>query len=154
MDLLADTDFPDVRNLSIIQSQEGSALLIPRENDCIRIYVQLSEADLVDPQTGRVDKDRTSVQKILEIAQKIMKPYRITAVGEPEWWTTYISEFPALYSYIICRPLTAGQSDRGLQRSIRRTIGYSSPEMHATRILRRVVSSVNFIDDVVVVACI
>lgn len=100
VDLLAETDFPDVRNLSIIQSQEGSALLIPREDDCIRIYVQLSEADLVDPQTGRVDKDRTNVQKILEIAQKIMSPYRITAVGEPEWWTTYISKFHALYSYL------------------------------------------------------
>lgn len=99
VDLLADTDFPDARNLAIVQSQEGSALLIPRENDCIRIYVQLSEADLVDPETGRVDKDRTSVEKILEIAQKIMSPYYITAVGEPEWWTTYISEFPALYSY-------------------------------------------------------
>ncbi|KAL1941310.1 hypothetical protein VTO73DRAFT_7522 [Trametes versicolor] len=90
VDLLAETDFPDARNLAIVQSQEGSALLIPRENDCIRIYVQLSEAELVDPQTGRVDKDRTSVQKILEIAQKIMSPYHITAIGEPEWWTTYI----------------------------------------------------------------
>ncbi|KAI0628053.1 FAD binding domain-containing protein [Trametes polyzona] len=90
IDFHPDTDFPDVRNLSILQSSEGSALLIPREKDHLRIYVQLSDADVMDPETGRIDKARTSSEKIIEIARKVLNPYRIAVVGEVEWWTIYI----------------------------------------------------------------
>ncbi|KAI0642306.1 FAD binding domain-containing protein [Trametes meyenii] len=89
VDILPDSDFPDTRNLSFINSQDGSMLLIPRENDLIRLYVQLSDADVIDPVTGRVDKERTTPQRVIEIAQRLLKPYRMEAIGEPEWWTTY-----------------------------------------------------------------
>ncbi|KAI0675874.1 FAD binding domain-containing protein [Trametes maxima] len=89
VDILPDSDFPDIRNLSLINAQAGSALLIPRENDIIRLYVQLSDSDAIDPVTGRVDKERTTQQRVIEIAQRLLKPYRMEAIGEPEWWTTY-----------------------------------------------------------------
>ncbi|KAL7280448.1 hypothetical protein ACG7TL_005378 [Trametes sanguinea] len=90
IDIVPDTDFPDARNLCVVHSHAGSALLIPRERDMLRLYIQLSNADVVDPETGRVDRQRASPQKILAIAQKILKPYRMNAVGEFDWWTMYI----------------------------------------------------------------
>ncbi|KAI0352096.1 FAD-linked reductase [Trametes cingulata] len=95
IDFRPSTDFPDVRNLSIIHSHDGSALLIPRENDHIRVYVQLSKEDVVDPDTGRVDKQRTSPEILMKVANSVLKPYTIAAVGEIEWWTVYVGEHPS-----------------------------------------------------------
>ncbi|KAI9062575.1 hypothetical protein FKP32DRAFT_1573679 [Trametes sanguinea] len=90
VDINPDTDYPDTRNLAVIHSPEGSALLIPREGDLLRLYVQLADADVIDPQTGRLDKARTSPQKVLEMAKRILRPYRMDPIGEIRWWTTYI----------------------------------------------------------------
>ncbi|KAJ3002531.1 hypothetical protein NUW54_g5798 [Trametes sanguinea] len=90
VDINPDTDYPDTRNLAVIHSPEGSALLIPREGDLLRLYVQLADADVIDPQTGRLDKARTSPQKVLEMAKRILRPYRMEPIGEIRWWTTYI----------------------------------------------------------------
>ncbi|KAI0664329.1 FAD binding domain-containing protein [Cubamyces menziesii] len=89
VDIHPDTDYPDVRNFSIIQSNKGSALLIPRERDLLRLYIQLSHADLINPENGRVDKSLTSPQKIIDMAQEILKPYYIESTGDVEWWTVY-----------------------------------------------------------------
>jgi phenol 2-monooxygenase len=67
VDIIADTDFPDVRNFSIINSTSGSCLLIPREEDKIRLYMQLSDSDILDQTTGLVDKNRMSPKKLLEV---------------------------------------------------------------------------------------
>lgn len=90
VDILPDTDYPDHRNVSLVQSHRGSALLIPRERDLFRLYIQLEETDVVDPETARLDKTRMSPQKIMEKAQEIMRPYRIKAVGDIDWWTIYV----------------------------------------------------------------
>src|SRR6185437_11610223 len=47
MDVLAVTDFPDIRCKSLIQSaQEGSVLVIPREGDClVRLYIELGQLE-------------------------------------------------------------------------------------------------------------
>jgi phenol 2-monooxygenase len=42
-------------------------MLIPREEDKIRLYIQLSDSDVLDPITGRVDKNRMSPEKLLEV---------------------------------------------------------------------------------------
>ncbi|KAJ8591823.1 FAD-linked reductase [Rhizopogon salebrosus TDB-379] len=93
VDIIADTDFPDVRNCSIIHSTSGSCILIPREEDKIRLYMQLSDSDILDPTTGLVDKTRMSPKKLLEIARKMLHPYKIDEPKMYDWWTTYISGY-------------------------------------------------------------
>ncbi|KAI0664328.1 FAD binding domain-containing protein [Cubamyces menziesii] len=90
VDINPDTDYPDVRNLAVIHSTEGSALLIPREGDLLRLYVQLADADVLDPETGRLDKTRASPQKVLEMAKRILRPYRMDPIGDIRWWTMYV----------------------------------------------------------------
>ncbi|KAI8996404.1 FAD binding domain-containing protein [Trametes punicea] len=93
VDILPDTDFPDVRNYAIVQSaHHGTLFTIPRERDLIRIYVQQSEdSDVIDPITGRADKNRSSPEQILAQARKIMHPYRMDVKDNGvEWWTIYV----------------------------------------------------------------
>ncbi|KAL1941311.1 hypothetical protein VTO73DRAFT_7523 [Trametes versicolor] len=91
IDIDPDTDFPDARNLGVIHSAEGSMLLIPREGNLLRLYVQLSDADVIDPETGRADKARASPEKVLEMAQRILRPYRMKPIGDHiRWWTIYV----------------------------------------------------------------
>ncbi|KAG1778840.1 FAD binding domain-containing protein [Suillus placidus] len=89
VDMVPDTDFPDVRNKSLIHSNHGSSLLIPRENDHIRIYIQLEDKDVINPVTGRVDKQKMSPEQILATAQKSLEPYKLIQKDEILWWTIY-----------------------------------------------------------------
>lgn len=41
VDFIPKTDFPDFRNRAIIITQNGTRMLIPRESNKIRVYVQL-----------------------------------------------------------------------------------------------------------------
>lgn len=85
-----DTDFPDTRNKSAIHSANGSCMIIPREGDKIRLYVQLSDTDAVNPQTGRVEFGRYDPVRLLEVAKKTFRPYTIDAVPDQiDWWTIY-----------------------------------------------------------------
>jgi phenol 2-monooxygenase len=89
------TDFPDMRNKSAIHSANGSCMVIPREGDKIRVYIQLSDTDAVDPETGRVNLGRYGPERLLEVAKKTFKPYTIDAVSDKiEWWTIYQSKSP------------------------------------------------------------
>ncbi|KAI0689450.1 FAD binding domain-containing protein [Cerioporus squamosus] len=92
VDMLPDTDFPDVRCQSFIHSEAGTLFTIPRENDLIRLYVQQTDLqDVIDPQTGRVDKNRTCPAKLIEQGKKIFHPYRMEAKdGKVNWWTVYV----------------------------------------------------------------
>ncbi|KAL7280442.1 hypothetical protein ACG7TL_005372 [Trametes sanguinea] len=92
IDLLPDTDFPDVRNLSYCHSSEGTLFTIPREDDLIRIYVpQSNDSQVIDPETGRADKNRSSPEKILNQARKILHPYRMNVKDNRiDWWTIYV----------------------------------------------------------------
>lgn len=95
VDFIPETDLPDFRAMAYFQSSEGSALLIPREGDLIRLYIQQPPercAAFLDPDTGRVDTGRTSPEVLLDQVRKIIKPYRITAKdGVISWWTLYSS---------------------------------------------------------------
>lgn len=91
VDFVPDTDFPDIRSRTVIHSAYGSILVVPREGDLVRLYVQLTDQDIVDRQTNRIDKAQTSPAKLVEAAAKILQPYRLKVIGEIEWWTVYIS---------------------------------------------------------------
>ena len=91
VDIIPDTDFPDIRNRTAIHSNNGSCMIIPREGDKVRLYVQLTGGDVVDPETGRVNKDRVGPHELMQVAKKTFHPYSIHA-DEFDWWTIYISK--------------------------------------------------------------
>lgn len=85
MDVLVDTDFPDIRTKCAIQSEAGSILLIPREGNALcRIYVDLG--DIAPEQSATVRE--TPLSRVIEIAQAIVAPYRLE-VRDVAWWSVY-----------------------------------------------------------------
>ncbi|KAI6033585.1 hypothetical protein PISMIDRAFT_198051 [Pisolithus microcarpus 441] len=90
VDMVPDTDFPDIRHRAAIHSTNGSLMIIPRESEKVRLYVQLSGEDFVDPGTGRVSKSKSSPEKILEVARKTLHPFHISPLSDIEWWTIYM----------------------------------------------------------------
>lgn len=67
IDTIPETNFPDIRNRCAIHSEGGSCMVIPREGDKVRLYIQLSDKQVVDPATGRVDKSRVSPELLLQV---------------------------------------------------------------------------------------
>ncbi|TCD71733.1 hypothetical protein EIP91_005499 [Steccherinum ochraceum] len=91
VDISPDSDMPDIRNKTAIHSPNGSCMIIPREDDKVRLYIQLSENDVEkDIETGRVDKSKIGPQQLMQVAKKAFHPYRVNHVGEIEWWTIYV----------------------------------------------------------------
>ncbi|KAG8900286.1 hypothetical protein FRB99_006141 [Tulasnella sp. 403] len=88
VDSVPETDFPDIRNRTAIHSKNGSCMVIPREGDTVRLYVQLSEVEV--GQSGRLDKAKMGPEQVMETARKSFAPYKITFPKELEWWTIYI----------------------------------------------------------------
>jgi phenol 2-monooxygenase len=48
-------------------------MIIPREGDKVRFYIQLSDSDVLDPITGRVDKNRMNPEKLLEVRMSVTR---------------------------------------------------------------------------------
>lgn len=85
MDVLPITDFPDYRKKSIIHSEAGSILHIPREgNHLARIYVDLGEVPADDD--GKVRK--TPLDEVIRRANAILHPYTLD-VKEVAWYSVY-----------------------------------------------------------------
>ncbi|HEY5223631.1 MAG TPA: FAD-dependent monooxygenase [Microbacteriaceae bacterium] len=86
MDVLANTDFPDIRTKCAIQSQDGgSILLIPREGGFLfRMYVDLGEFDEHDNGAVRT----TSINEIIAHANRTLQPYSLD-VRHVAWHSVY-----------------------------------------------------------------
>jgi phenol 2-monooxygenase (NADPH) len=85
MDVLAETDFPDIRTKCAIQSKHGSILHIPREGGFLfRMYVDLGEVEQDD--AGAVRK--TPLDEIIRRANEIVTPYTVD-VKDVAWWSVY-----------------------------------------------------------------
>jgi phenol 2-monooxygenase len=86
MDVLAVTDFPDVRLKALIQSAgEGTIIIIPREGGyLIRIYVELDKLS----ENERVASRNIGVEHLIAAAQRILRPYTFE-VKEVAWWSVY-----------------------------------------------------------------
>lgn len=86
MDVLAVTDFPDIRMKCLIQSaREGSILVIPREGGyLVRIYVELDKLN----ENERVSSRNITVDRLIAAVQRIIRPYTIE-VKEVAWWSVY-----------------------------------------------------------------
>ncbi|AND89515.1 MULTISPECIES: FAD-binding monooxygenase [Bradyrhizobium] len=86
MDVLAVTDFPDIRFKALIQSaKDGSLLIIPREGGyMVRIYVELAKLDVGE----RVASRNITADDVIAKAQRILKPHTLD-VKEIAWWSVY-----------------------------------------------------------------
>ncbi|MEJ2866337.1 FAD-dependent monooxygenase [Actinomycetospora sp. OC33-EN08] len=85
LDVLAVTDFPDIRLKSAISSAAGSVLVIPREGGyLVRLYIELD-----NDRDGAMLRDRsTTPENLAEVANRILHPYRID-VRDVGWWAVY-----------------------------------------------------------------
>jgi phenol 2-monooxygenase len=85
MDILAVTDFPDIRTKCAIQSGAGSILHIPREGGYLfRMYVDLGE--VAADNKGAIRK--TTVEEIIAKANDILHPYTLD-VKNVAWHSVY-----------------------------------------------------------------
>jgi phenol 2-monooxygenase len=87
VDMLAVTDFPDIRLKAAIQSaDEGNILLIPREGGyLVRLYVELGQ---IDPKQREAFRDRYTQDQVIAIAQRVLRPYPLD-VKDVAWFAVY-----------------------------------------------------------------
>ncbi|MCK1641965.1 FAD-binding monooxygenase [Bradyrhizobium sp. 157] len=86
MDVLAVTDFPDIRFKSLIQSAgDGSIIVIPREGGyLVRLYVELTNLGAGE----RVANRNITSDDLIAKARRILHPYTLD-VKEIAWWSVY-----------------------------------------------------------------
>lgn len=85
MDILVNTDFPDIRTKCIIHSKAGAILHIPREGGYLfRSYVDLGEV----PEDDNGEVRKTPLEEIIKKCNEILHPYSID-VKEVAWWSVY-----------------------------------------------------------------
>ncbi len=85
MDLLAVTDFPDIRYKVAVQSEHGNLLVIPREGGyLVRLYVEMDKLG----EQERVASRHINSDKLIAAAQRILHPYTLD-VKEVPWWSVY-----------------------------------------------------------------
>lgn len=84
MDGVVRTDFPDIKMKCTIHSNAGSIMVIPREDNMVRLYIQVASS---------TDKDwdprkSATTEEVQEAAKKILKPYTIEW-DRIEWYSVY-----------------------------------------------------------------
>lgn len=86
MDVLAVTDFPDIRTKCAIQSESGGNILhIPREGGFLfRMYVDLGEVS----EKNKREIRNTSVEETIAKANEILHPYTLD-VKNVAWYSVY-----------------------------------------------------------------
>lgn len=108
VDLIVDTDFPDIRRRCAIHSPAGSVMVIPRERIATgdyltRLYVQVpgdvkpdndpeaSNGTDTPPADARSRRGQVTEKTIFENAAAAFKPYYIRPKtdGAVDWWAAY-----------------------------------------------------------------
>ena len=86
MDVLANTNFPDIRLKSVVHSAtEGSLLIIPREGGYMtRLYIEMDKLN----NNERVSARNLTSDRLVEVANLILTPYKLD-VKEVAWWSVY-----------------------------------------------------------------
>lgn len=85
MDILAVTDFPDIRFKCAVQSAEGNLLIIPREGGyLVRLYVELGKLE----ENQRVSDLGITIDDLIKTAARFLHPYKLD-VKEVPWWSVY-----------------------------------------------------------------
>jgi 2-polyprenyl-6-methoxyphenol hydroxylase-like FAD-dependent oxidoreductase len=86
MDVLAVTDFPDVRFKCLIQSADhGSMIIIPREGGYLfRLYIELDKLGANE----RVSDRNITADDLIAKGRRILQPHALD-VKEIAWWSVY-----------------------------------------------------------------
>ncbi|KAF0316573.1 fad binding domain-containing protein [Colletotrichum asianum] len=84
MDGVVKTDFPDIKMKCTIHSKHGSIMVIPREDNMVRLYIQIASS--TDPD---FDPRKTATEEeVQESAKRILQPYSIEW-ERTEWYSVY-----------------------------------------------------------------
>ncbi|GAA1211461.1 FAD-dependent monooxygenase [Prauserella alba] len=85
LDVLAVTDFPDIRVKSVVHSEQGSILIIPREGGyLVRLYIELD-----NERDAEMLRERSvTPEKLAAVANRILHPYTLE-VKQVGWWAVY-----------------------------------------------------------------
>ncbi|KAI2669723.1 hypothetical protein CBS147355_9717 [Penicillium roqueforti] len=102
VDLVADTDFPDIRRRCAIHSPAGSIIIIPRERIAsgeylTRLYVHLPQTAEpggyqygVNSESARQRRGKITLEGIMKQAADALEPYSFQAKdGVVDWWAAY-----------------------------------------------------------------
>jgi phenol 2-monooxygenase (NADPH) len=85
MDVLAATDFPDIRVKCAIYSAQGNILIIPREGGyLVRLYIELDEVR----DKELIDNRSVTPETLTRVANRILHPYTVE-VKDVGWWSVY-----------------------------------------------------------------
>ena len=85
MDVLAVTDFPDIRVKAAVSASQGNILIIPREGGyLVRLYIELTDGGA----NARLDNRSVTPEMLTEVANRILNPYTIE-VKDVGWWSVY-----------------------------------------------------------------
>ncbi len=85
MDVLAVSDFPDIRHKVAIQTNKGNILIIPREGGYLtRFYVEMDKL----AENERVAQRGITVEQLIASAQQVLHPFKLD-VKEVAWWSVY-----------------------------------------------------------------
>ena len=86
MDVLVVTDFPNIRQKTLVQAADSGALLvIPREGGYMaRIYVELDSLGAGERARNR----NITLERLIATAQRIFRPYSFE-VKDTIWWSVY-----------------------------------------------------------------
>jgi phenol 2-monooxygenase len=87
MDVLVDTDFPDIRlKCAIHSANQGNLLIVPREGGyLVRLYIEL---DAVHDRELLADRRSVTPEKLAAVASRILSPYTLE-VKDVGWWSVY-----------------------------------------------------------------
>ncbi|KAF9887950.1 hypothetical protein FE257_009472 [Aspergillus nanangensis] len=101
VDLVVDTDFPDIRRRCAIHAPAGSVMVIPRERIATgeyltRLYVMVPEeeeetAGEKNGDDARARRSKVTLEGIFQQAAETFKPYYIRPKedGAVDWWAAY-----------------------------------------------------------------
>ena len=86
MDVLAVTDFPDIRlKCAIHSANAGNILIIPREGGyLVRLYIELDNVR----DREMLENRSVTPEKLAEVANRILHPYTVE-VKDVGWWSVY-----------------------------------------------------------------
>jgi len=86
MDVLAVTDFPDIRlKCAILSANQGNLLIIPREGGyLVRLYIELDQVH----DREMLDSRSITPEKLAVVANRVLHPYTLE-VKDVAWWSVY-----------------------------------------------------------------
>ncbi|KAG0148048.1 hypothetical protein CROQUDRAFT_42017 [Cronartium quercuum f. sp. fusiforme G11] len=93
MDCVVESDFPDLKLKCLIHSRNaGSIMVIPRERNLVRFYVQLRLEGSSEPdshsQAQHVQRDQATLEICQDRARKIFEPYKLE-FKHVDWFSVY-----------------------------------------------------------------